>query len=379
MTRRDYYEILGVRRDATAEEIKKAYRKLAMEYHPDRNPGDAKAEEQFKEVAEAYEVLKDSEKRARYDRFGHHGVQGGFEGFGGLDFDLADALRMFMSEGFGFGDFFGMGRRGRSGAARQRGKDLQVRLRLPLEEIATGVQKKIRLKKWEVCEACNGVGSAPGSSPIACLQCGGSGEVREVSQSFFGQFINVGTCPRCRGEGTIIKDACDSCGGEGRVRSEKVIVVDIPAGVTSGNYITVRGEGHVGPRGGPSGDAIIVIEEDEHEFLERHGDDVLYELPVSFSQAALGAELEVPTLNGKSKLHVPPGTQSGKILRMRGKGIPHLRHGGRGDQLVRVRLWTPTKLSSRERKLFEDLAKCENTKPPRGGRSFIKKLKETIF
>lgn len=378
MTKRDYYEILGVRRDASTEEIKKAYRKLAMEYHPDRNPGDKQAEEKFKELAEAYEVLKDENKRARYDRFGHSGIKGGFEGFEGFGFDLADALRTFMSEGFGFSDFFGMGHRS-TGTRQQRGKDLQFKLKLSLEEISTGVQKKIKLKKWVVCDVCKGSGGAAGTSPFTCLQCHGTGEVRQISQSLFGQFVNITTCPRCRGEGKVISELCKVCNGEGRVQGEKIITVDIPAGVTYGNYITVRGEGNVGPRGGPSGDIIIFIEEIEHEYFERHGDDILYDLPLSFSQVALGADVEVPTLNGKAKLHISPGTQSGKILRMRGKGIPHLHSHGRGDQLIRIMVWTPTKLSSKEKKLFEELAQSEHGRPPQGGRSFIKKVKEVIF
>ncbi|MFQ6112649.1 MAG: molecular chaperone DnaJ [bacterium] len=378
MTKRDYYEILGVRRDASIEEIKKAYRKLAMEYHPDRNPGDKQAEENFKEVAEAYEVLKDNEKRARYDRFGHSGLKGGFEGFAGFEFDLADALRTFMSESFGFTDFFGMGR-GSTRAKKHRGRDLQLKLKLTLEEISSGVQKKIKLKKWVICDACKGGGGMAGTSPITCLQCHGTGEVRQVSQSLFGQFVNITTCPRCNGEGKILKEYCKVCGGDGRIQGESIITVDIPSGVSYGNYITVRGEGNVGPKGGPKGDVIIFIEEVEHEYFERHGDDILYDLPLSFSQVALGADVEVPTLNGKAKLHIPAGTQSGKILRMRGKGIPRLHSHGKGDQLVRIVVWTPTKLSAKEKKLFEELAKSERTKPPQNDRNFLKKVKEAIF
>jgi molecular chaperone DnaJ len=378
MTKRDYYEILGVRRDASTEEIKKAYRKLAMQYHPDRNPGDKRAEEKFKEVAEAYEILKDNEKRARYDRFGHGGLKGGFEGFTDFDFDLADALRTFMSESFGFGDFFGMGRGG-TGARKRRGKDLQLRLKLTLEEIANGVQKKIKLKKWVFCEACKGSGAAEGTAPVTCLQCGGTGEVRQVSQSLFGQFVNITTCPRCHGEGKILKEHCKVCAGEGRVQGESIITVDVPSGVSYGNYITLRGEGNVGPKGGPKGDVIIFIEEIEHEYFERHGDDILYDLPLSFSQVALGTEVEIPTLNGKAKLHIPAGTQSGKILRMRGKGIGRLHGNGKGDQLVRIMVWTPTKLSAKEKKLFEELANSENSKPPENDRNFLKKVKEAIF
>ena len=378
-TQRDYYEILSVARDASADEIKKAYRKLAMKYHPDRNPGDTSAEESFKQVAEAYEVLKDNQKRQRYDRFGHQGVKGGFDGFSaGFGVDLGDALRTFMSEGFGFGDIFGMGR-GSARGKQRRGKDLQVRLKLTLEEIAEGVEKKIKLKKAVVCAACSGTGGAAGEARMSCLQCHGSGEVRQVSQSLFGQFVNITACPRCHGEGQILKDPCRVCGGEGRSQGESVIVVDIPAGVTSGNYITVRGEGDVGPSGGPSGDVIVLIDELEHENFERHGDDVLYELAIAFPQAALGAEVEVPTLGGKVKLHVPAGTQPNKILRLKNKGIPHLNEPGRGDQLVRVILWTPTKLNAKERKIFEELAQSENIQPPVDGRGILRRFKEAIF
>lgn len=376
--RRDYYEVLNVHKDASDEEIKKAYRKLAMKYHPDRNPGDRGAEENFKEVAEAYEVLKDPQKRQRYDRFGHSGLKGGFEGFAGFDIDLSDALRTFMSEGFGFGDIFGMGRGSRANQ-RHRGRDLQLRLRLTLNEIATGVEKKLKLKKYVLCKECNGSGGASRDAYVTCSQCQGSGEMRQVSQSLFGQFVNITTCSRCNGAGKILRDPCKVCNGEGRVQGESVITVDVPAGVASGNYMTVRGEGNVGPKGGPSGDVIILIEEIEHEYFERHGDDILYDLPLSFSQVALGAEVEIPTLSGKAKLHIQAGTQTHKILRMRNKGIPHLNGGGRGDQLVRVVVWTPTKLSSDEKRLFEELAVGENSKPPQNDRSFLKRVKEAIF
>ncbi len=378
MAKRDYYEILGVSKDVTGEELKKEYRKLAMKYHPDRNPEDTKAAEKFKEVSEAYEVLRDPQKRQRYDRFGHSGLKGGVEGFTGFDFDLSDALRTFMSESFGFGDIFGMGR-GASAGRKRRGKDLQLKLNLTLEEIATGVNKKIKIKKTVLCTGCNGNGAASGTSSITCPQCHGSGEIRQVSQSLFGQFVNITTCSACYGEGKILKDRCIKCAGEGRVQGDGVIAVDIPAGVSSGNYITIRGEGNVGPNNGPEGDVIIFIEEKEHKYFERHDDDILYELPLSFSQVALGTEVEVPSLNGKVKLQIQPGTQTNKILRMRGKGIPRLQGHSRGDQLVRVLVWTPMKLTSIEKKLFEELAQSEHTKPPQNDRGFLKKVKEAIF
>ena len=375
---RDYYEILDIERSASSDEVKKAYRKMAMRYHPDRNPGDADAEVKFKEVAEAYEVLKDTQKRQRYDQFGHDGVKGGFSNFSGFEFDLGDALRTFMSEGFGFGDIFGGGRTG-ARDRRQRGADLQVRLKLTLEEIATGVEKKIKLKKAIECDECEGAGTTNEDGFITCLQCQGAGEVRQVSQSLLGQFVNITTCSRCNGRGRVLKDPCKKCSGDGRTQGESLVTLDIPAGVTSGNYITVRGEGHIGPNNGPSGDVIVLIEEEEHEFFERHGDDILYDLPLSFSQAALGADVEVPTLKNKAKLHIQAGTQSNKILRMRGKGIPRLNSNGKGDQLVRIIVWTPTKLTSAERKMFEELSKSEHMKPPTDDPGFLKRVKEAIF
>lgn len=378
MSKRDYYEVLGVSRDASEEEIKKAYRKLAMQYHPDRNAGNKEAEEKFKEAAEAYEILKDESKRQRYDAYGHAGVKGGYDGFGGVDIDLADALRTFMSEGFGFGDFFNLGRtRGTNGSTR--GSDLQIRIKLTLEEIATGVNKKIKLRRMVVCDTCHGSGAESGSKPTKCPTCNGTGQIRQVSRSIFGQFVNVTTCGHCGGNGKVIQSPCTTCNGDGRVQGEKNISVDIPAGVTSGNYITVRGEGNVGPRGGPPGDALVFIEEKEHEFFERHGDDILYALPISITQAVLGDEVEIPTLNGTAKLEISPGVQSGKILRMRNRGIPHLNGYGSGDQLVRIVVWIPTKISSEERRLFEQLSKHTDLHPPKGDRNFFKKMKDALF
>lgn len=375
----DFYQLLEVERAADGETIKRAYRRLAMQYHPDRNPGNKEAEEKFKEAAEAYEILKDSSKRQRYDAYGRAGVEGAYGGFGaGVDLDLADALRTFMSEGFGFGDFFNMGRtRERSGPVR--GSDLQIRLKLSLEEIAAGVTKKIKLRKLVICGACGGSGAEPGSKSVKCPSCNGTGQIRQVSRSIFGQFINVSTCGQCGGRGKVIQQPCSACGGEGRQQGEKTISIDIPVGVNSGNYITVRGEGNVGPRGGPPGDALIFIEEREHEYFERHGDDVLYDLPISIWQAVLGDEVEIPTLNGAVKLEISPGTQSGKILRLRNKGIPHLNGYGSGDQLVRVLVWIPSKLSSDERRLFEQLSRYEGLRPPKSDRSFFKKMKDALF
>ncbi|MCG3153600.1 MAG: Chaperone protein DnaJ [bacterium] len=378
MPKRDYYEVLGLQKSASEEDIKKAYRKLAMQYHPDRNSGDKTAEEKFKEIAEAYEVLRDPQKRATYDRFGHAGLRGGAGGgFSDFEFDLSDALRTFMSEGI-FGEFFGGGRSGRRRGESPRGSDLQVRLNLTLEEIATGVTKKIKIKAYTRCDACEGLGGAKGSKPVTCPACGGTGEIRHRSNTIFGQFINVTTCPQCEGEGRIVKEVCMSCRGQGRVEGEKTLSVEIPAGVASGNYLTIRGEGHVGPRGGAPGDVIVVIGEREHEHFERHGDDVLYELPISLTQAVLGDRVTIPTLEGEAILEIQAGTQSGRILRMRGKGIPHLNGYGRGDQLVRVLVWIPTKLSAKEREAFLQLAKLDGLKPPSDSRSFFQKMKEAF-
>lgn len=358
MAKRDYYEILGIGKGASQEEIKKAYRQMAMKYHPDKNPGNKEAEDKFKEAAEAYEILNDPSKRSRYDQFGHDGLKGGFSGFGG--FDLSDALRTFM-EGFGgFGDFFGTSS-GRSGP--ERGNDLQIRLKLSLKEVATGIEKKIRIKRMMKCSECNGSGAKSSRGVKTCSVCQGTGQVRQVSRSLLGQFVNITPCRACGGEGKIISDPCKHCNGMGRVRGEATIEVKIPPGVASGNYLTLRGEGDVGPKGGPRGDVFVFIEEKEDELFERHGDDILYHLPISMPQAVLGDEMEIPTLTGKARLHIDPGVQSGKILRMRGKGIPHLHGHGKGDQLVEIIVWTPTKTSKEVKELFQKLAKHKDVLP----------------
>lgn len=387
MSKRDYYEVLGVSKDAQTDEIKKAYRKLAMKYHPDKNPGNKEAEEKFKEIAEAYAILGDAQKREKYDRYGHAAENMGGGGFGGDPFgfgggiDLSEALRQFMEQGFGgFGDIFGGGSSGqRRRGSRQKGADLQIRLKLDLEEIATGTKKKIKVNKKIGCATCNGSGSAKYSKTIMCPVCKGSGEVRNVSQSLFGQFVNISTCQRCNGEGQIIENPCATCAGEGRVNGTKTIEVNIPAGVKTGNYIPLNGEGHAGLRGGPSGDLIVHIEEKSHRIFDRRGDDVILVLPISFPDAALGANIEIPTLTGKAKLTVSPGTQSGKILRMRGKGIPHLNGAGIGDQLVQVQVFVPTKLSQQEKKLLAELKDSENLKPGDDShKNVFEKFKEAL-
>jgi molecular chaperone DnaJ len=382
MAKRDYYEILGIDRGAADNDIKSAYRKLAMQYHPDRNPGDKEAEDRFKEATEAYEVLKDSQKRQAYDQFGHAGVgQGaGFGGFGGFEgFDLGDALRAFMRDFGGgsiFDDFFGMGGGGQR--RRNRGEDLRIRISLTLEEIASGVDKSVKVRRLVGCDTCSGSGVAAGSSKKTCPQCKGAGQVRTISRTFLGTVQQVTTCNMCRGSGEIIADACRTCRGEGRVRGESQVSIHVPPGVSSGNYMTIESMGNVAPNNGQAGDLIAVFEEKEHEHFTRHGDHIICELPISFTTAALGGTVSVPTLNGKAKIKIPGGTQPGKTLKMRGQGIPHLHSAGRGDQLVRVIVWVPTKLSADDKKILGKLAESESFSAPPPSKSFFEKLRETL-
>lgn len=377
---RDFYEILGVARDASSDDVKRAYRKLAMEHHPDRNPDDPEAAERFKEATEAYEVLRDPDLRARYDRFGHAGVGRGAGARGGgsfHEFDLSDALRAFMRDFGGFEDLFGRRSRGGRSKGPLKGSDVQMKLRVTLEEVATGVEKTIRAKLLQPCEACDGKGSASGE-PARCPTCEGRGETQQTQRSIFGQFVTVRTCPRCRGEGTIVTDPCRTCAGEGRVRQERKIKVRIPPGVESGNYLTLRREGNAGPRGGPQGNLLVVVEVEPHPAFERRGDDVWIELPVSFPHAALGARMEVPTLLGTAELEIPAGTQPGDLLLLPGEGIPPLGGGPRGDQLLQVSVWVPTRLSESERERVEELARSENFAPPKGEKGFWSKVREAF-
>jgi molecular chaperone DnaJ len=356
--KRDYYEVLGVGRDASESEIKRAYRKLAVKHHPDRNPDDPKAAEKFREATEAYEVLKDAEKRARYDRFGHAATEGagpGFGGPGGFSFDLNDALESFLRNFGGFGDLFG-DRTGAGGGPAGRGRSLQVRVRLKLKEAARGVTRKIKIKKQVACSACGGSGAAPGSKPTTCPQCSGAGRLRQMRRTLLGQMVTESICPRCQGTGQVVENPCRECRGTGTVRGEETIEVRIPAGVSTGNYMDLPGQGDRGERGAPAGDLRVVMEVLEDDLFERHGDDVLIDVPVSPVDLMLGTRIEVPTLDGKVALKIPAGTQSHKIFRMRGKGIPSLHHrGGRGDQLVRVIAWTPTKLSGDQERALASL------------------------
>jgi len=355
--KRDYYEILMVERTATGEEIKKSYRKLALQYHPDRNPGNPEAEEKFKEATEAYEILSHTEKRERYDRFGHAGVARGAAAAGGFDFEfnLHDAMRAFMRD---FGDMFGGGF-AEGGGASGKGSDRQIRFRIGLAEAAEGLTKKLRIRRMVSCPACSGHGGKGGAEPVRCTTCEGQGRVRRVQRSFFGQFVNVGPCPTCGGSGTTVTDPCPECGGEGRKEGEAEVAVEVPAGVDTGDYLTVRGEGDAGARGGPAGSLVVVFEVDMPEGFERHGQDLLVELPLSPARAALGGKLTVPTLDGTATLAVPAGVQHETLLRLKNKGMPSLRGFGRGHQYVRVKIDIPQKLSGKQRKLYEQLLDLE--------------------
>ncbi len=374
MSKRDYYEILGVSKNASKEEIKKAYRKLAMKYHPDRNPDNKEAEEKFKEAAEAYEVLSDDQKRAKYDKFGHSGLRGGqdFHGFSDVN-DIFSHFSDIFGSAFGgssiFDDFFGQGstRGGRGGATRTGtpGSDLKITLKLTLEEISRGTTKKVKIKKYNTCDVCGGSGAKSSSSFKTCSVCNGSGEMRQVSRSIFGQFVNITTCSNCNGSGKIISEPCPACSADGRVYAESIINISVPAGVHDGSYMTLRGEGNAGKNGGPSGDIIVVFKELPHDYFIREGDDIIYDLFISFPEAALGTDVEIPTLNGRAKLKIEPGTQPGKFLKMRDKGIQHLNSHGSGDQLVRINIYVPKRLNSKEKDLLRELNNMPNIKVPK--------------
>ena len=371
----DYYALLGCSRTASETEIKKAYRKLAMEYHPDRNSA-PEAEARFKEITEAYEVLRDSEKRTAYDRYGKAGV-GGSGGFGFHHVDLGEALNIFMRDFGGMGGFESIFGGGRSRSDQRRGQDIKVTVRLTLTEVALGAKKNVKIKSLERCSVCQGSGAKAGSKPTTCTGCGGSGEVRRAARSMFGQFISVAPCPTCNGEGTVIAEPCEVCRGEGRVRGERTVTVEVPAGVSANNYLTLRGQGAAGPRGGPSGDLLVMLDIKEDERFERQGDDLIYDLSLSFSQAALGGVHEVPTPYGKESLKVSSGTQPETILRIRNKGLPILGQDGHGDLLVRVHVWTPEQLTDEQERLFRELAKLEGEAPKREP-GFWSKLKEAL-
>jgi molecular chaperone DnaJ len=380
----DYYSLLGVPREADEAALKKAYRRLAMEHHPDRNGGDKAAEARFKEITEAYEVLRDPEKRAIYDRYGEDGLRRGMGGApGGFHhFDLSEALNIFMRDfgGFaGFEEVFGQGR-GRSGrGAERRGNDLRAALALTFDDVARGTKKTLKYKVLTACEQCGGSGAEPGSQPQRCGTCGGAGQVRQAQRSVFGQFVTVSVCPTCGGEGRIITKPCSICRGDGRVKTERTVTVDVPPGVSDENYITLRGQGHVGARGGSAADLVVTLEVSEDPRFQRHGDDLVHDVQLTFSQAALGTELTVPTPWGEESLAVPPGTQAGTVLRLRGRGLPHLGSGKKGDLHVRLGIWTPERMTPEQQKLFQELARVEGEPPAaRAGRSFWDRMREAL-
>ncbi|MFZ9814351.1 MAG: molecular chaperone DnaJ [Candidatus Kapaibacteriota bacterium] len=369
MNKRDYYEVLGLGKQAGADEIKSAYRKLALQYHPDRNPDNKEAEEKFKEATEAFEVLSDDNKRARYDRFGHEGMKSGqdFHSYQNMN-DVFSVFNQFFGGGGGgsiFDEFFGGGQQRRSQSMGQPGQDMRVRLQLTLEEIAMGVSKTLKFKKFSTCDSCAGSGAKGASGYATCTACNGAGEVRQISRSMFGQFVNIAPCANCSGSGKIIKEICGDCSGEGRLVGETTETVDIPAGVSEGNYIPLRGRGNAGKRGGQAGDVLIEIEEKEHPHFIREQDDILFELVVSYPEAALGAKVQVPTLYGFEEIHVKAGTQPGTIITLKEKGIKHLQSGGRGHQHVQVNVYVPTQRSSDEKKILKELSQSDHVNPER--------------
>lgn len=385
MSKRDYYEILGVGKTSSADEIKKAYRKVAMQYHPDRNPGDKAAEEKFKEAAEAYEILSDTDKKAQYDRYGHAGVsgngRGGYGGAGGMN--MEDIFSQF-GDIFGediFGGFFGgQQQRGRGGQRTRgvKGSNLRVKLKLTYEEIAKGVTKNIKVKKYVSCSTCSGSGAKDKGSVQNCNTCGGSGQVRKVQNTFLGQMQTVTTCPTCNGEGSTITAKCGTCKGEGRVYGEETVSIEIPAGVQEGMQLNISGRGNAGERGGMTGDLIILIEEEPHKELHREGLNVAYELYLTFTDAVFGIQVEVPTIDGRAKIRIPAGTQSGKIFRLKGKGFPAVNSYEKGDQLIHVNIWTPQHVNAEEKAMLEKLSSSQNFKPQpdKNEKNFFEKIRE---
>ncbi len=381
MSKRDYYDILGVSKSDDANTIKKAYRKVAMKYHPDRNPDDKEAEAKFKEAAEAYGVLSDPDKKARYDRYGHAGVEGqsagGFSGNMNMDDIFRHFGDIFGDSGSPFSTFFGGGGGG-GRATGERGSNLRIKVSLSLEEIAKGVTKKIKIKKQGTCETCSGSGAKSSNDVVTCGTCGGAGYVRQIRSTFMGQMQTTTTCPNCSGTGKSVKSSCPTCKGEGRSVQDETIEIDIPAGVEDGMQLSMRGKGNTGRRGGPAGDLIIHIEEKKHDFLKRDGQNLIYDLYLNFADAALGGSKEVTTLDGKVKIKIPAGTQSSKIFRLKGKGLPGVQSYGRGDLLIHVNIWTPKKLNSEEKELLEKMRTMPNFNPDpgTGDKGLFEKMKE---
>lgn len=379
MSKRDYYEILGVSKSAEADEIKKAYRKLAIQYHPDKNPDNPAAEEKFKEAAEAYEVLSNPEKRQRYDQFGHAGM-GGNGGYGG-GMNMDDIFSQFgdiFGGGSPFESFFGGGGGGRGGRGVRKGTNLRIKLKLTLDEVANGCEKKIKVKRQTSCDTCGGSGAKDKTSVKSCTTCNGSGQVRKVVNTMLGQMVSASTCPTCQGEGTIITDKCGTCKGSGTTEKEETLSIKIPAGVAEGMQLAMSGKGNMPPRGGVPGDLLIVIEEVEHDELKRDGQNILFDLNISMIDAIFGANPEIPTIEGKVKIKIDPGTQSGKILRLKGKGLRDVNGYGKGDQLIYVNVWTPQTLSKEEKEVLSKFKDAENfkPKPDKNSKSFFERMKE---
>ena len=379
MEKRDYYEVLRVSKSADATEIKKAYRKLALKYHPDKNPGDKEAEEKFKEAAEAYDVLSNEEKRRRYDQFGHAGVGGAGQGGFGGGMSMDDIFSQFGDIFGSFGGFSGFGGFGGGRSARRvnRGTNLRVKVKMNLQEIATGIEKKIKVKKYVACQHCNGTGAKDGKSYSTCSTCKGSGQVTRVQNTILGAMQTTSTCPTCEGEGKIINEKCTFCNGEGVLMSEEVISINIPAGVGEGMQLSLSGKGNAARRGGVNGDLIVLIEEEEHPELVRDGNDLLYNVFIGYPEAVLGETVEIPTIEGKVKVKIEAGTQPGKILRLRGKGLPDVNGYGKGDLLAKVNVWIPKNLSKDEKKLVEKMKEAEGFKPGSGDKkSIFSKMKD---
>ena len=382
MAKRDFYEILGVEKNADEKAIKKAYRQVAMKFHPDKNPGNKEAEEKFKEAAEAYEILSDADKRARYDRYGHAGVSGNSGGFSGGGMSMDDIFSHFgdIFSDSPFESFFGgsAGRRGGGSPRGVRGSNLRIKVALTLEEISSGVTKKIKVKKQLHCKSCSGSGAKDSSSFSNCSTCKGSGYVRQVKNTFLGQMQTTVACPSCGGRGQIITSKCTTCKGEGKTYGEETLEIEIPAGVEEGMQLSMRGKGNAGSQGGPSGDLLINIEEKSHPTLSRDGINLIYELYMNFGDAALGMSAEIPTIAGTVKIKVPAGTQPGKIFRLKGKGLPSVQSYKKGDQLIHVNIWTPKNLSDKEKKLMEEIKKSPNFQPNPGktDKGFFEKMKD---
>lgn len=380
MSKRDYYDVLGVSRQADQAEIKSAYRKLAIKYHPDKNPDNKEAEEKFKEAAEAYEVLSNPEKRQRYDQFGHAGnsASGGYGGGMNMEDIFSQFGDIFGGSGSPFESFFGGGRTGDGRRRVAKGTNLRIKVKLTLSEIANGVEKKIKVNKQVVCSTCDGSGAKDKSSFHNCRTCGGSGTVRRVTNTILGQMQTTSTCPTCQGEGVEVSAKCTHCHGSGLMYGEETITINIPAGVSEGMQLSMSGKGNAAPRGGVPGDLIILIEEVPHEQLKREGNNVIFDLYVNFVDAALGTSVEIPTIDGKAKIKIESGTQGGKILRLKGKGVPEVNSYHKGDQLVYVNVWTPKALSSEEKQLLEKLRNSPNFKPQPGKneKSFFERVKE---